>query len=112
MKLSSTQSDNDRAAVKRRVERHVLKGWQEEAHLLTRKEAQKKFVRGRGEFEIDKGAINIGVCWLIVSRISASSSTDRAVVDPVSCRLGASAVFSSSISSGQRRAYLEILSAL
>src|SRR5262245_30685302 len=44
-----------------------------------------KFVRGRGEFEIDKGAINIGVCWLIVSRISATSSTDHAVVDPVSC---------------------------
>jgi hypothetical protein len=27
--------------------------------------------------------------WLIVFRISATSSTDPAVVDPVSCRLGA-----------------------
>jgi hypothetical protein len=41
------------------------------------------------EFGIDKVAINTGALWLIVSRISATSSADRAVVDPVSCRLGA-----------------------
>jgi hypothetical protein len=34
-------------------------------------------------------AINTGAQWLTVSRISATSSTDPAVVDPVSCRLGA-----------------------
>ena len=34
-------------------------------------------------------AINTGAQWLTVSRINATSSTDRAVVDPVSCRLGA-----------------------
>jgi len=38
---------------------------------------------------IDKGAINTGAQWLVVSRIGATSSTDRAVVDPMSCRLDA-----------------------
>ena len=33
-------------------------------------------------------AIDTGAQWLTVSRISATSSTDRAVVDPVSCRFG------------------------
>jgi hypothetical protein len=33
--------------------------------------------------------VETGAQWLTVSRISATSSTDRAVVDPVSCRLGA-----------------------
>jgi hypothetical protein len=40
---------------------------------------------------VDKGAIYTGAWWLILFRISATSSTDRAVVDLVSCRLGASA---------------------
>ena len=34
-------------------------------------------------------AINTGAQWLTVSRISATSSIDRVVVDPVSCRFGA-----------------------
>jgi hypothetical protein len=33
------------------------------------------------------GAINTGEYWLMVSRISATSPTVRAVIDPVSCRL-------------------------
>jgi hypothetical protein len=35
------------------------------------------------------GAINTGEYWLMVSRISATSPTVRAVIDPVSCRLDA-----------------------
>ena len=46
---------------------------------------RKKIGPGGDEF----CAINTGGQWLTVSRISATSSTDRAVVDPVSCRLGA-----------------------
>jgi hypothetical protein len=34
---------------------------------------------------LTKGAINTGEYWLMVSRISATSPTVRAVIDPVSC---------------------------
>jgi hypothetical protein len=38
---------------------------------------------------MNKDAINTGTYWLLMTRIVATSSTDRALVDPVSCRLGA-----------------------
>src|ERR1700716_4239709 len=50
---------------------------------------QKKFGPAHGRRRDEFCAINTGAQWLTVSRISATSSTDRAVVDPVSCRLGA-----------------------
>ena len=52
-------------------------------------DAAKKFEPAHGRRRDEFCAINTGAQWLTVSRISATSSTDRAVVDPVSCRLGA-----------------------
>jgi glutathione S-transferase len=49
----------------------------------------KKFGPAHGRRRDEFCAINTRAQWLTVSRISATSSTDRAVVDPVSCRLGA-----------------------
>ncbi len=49
----------------------------------------KKFGPAHGRRRDEFCAINTGAQWLTVSRISATSSTDRAVVDPVSSRLGA-----------------------
>jgi hypothetical protein len=58
---------------------------------LTRRhtDAAKKIGPAHGRRRDEFCAINTGAQWLTVSRISATSSTDRAVVDPVSCRLGA-----------------------
>ena len=53
------------------------------------KTSAKKFGPAHGRRRDEFCAINTGAQWLTVSRISATSSTDRAVVDPVSCRLGA-----------------------
>ena len=52
-------------------------------------DAAKNFGPAHGRRRDEFCAINTGAQWLTVSRISATSSTDRAVVDPVSCRLGA-----------------------
>jgi Astacin (Peptidase family M12A) len=52
-------------------------------------DAAKKFGPAHGRRRNEFCAINTGAQWLTVSRISATSSTDRAVVDAVSCRLGA-----------------------
>jgi hypothetical protein len=51
--------------------------------------ATRKEKPAHGRWHDEFCAINTGAQWLTVSRISATSSTDRAVVDPVSCRLGA-----------------------
>ena len=48
---------------------------------------RKKIGPAHGRRRDEFCAINTGAQWLTVSRISATSSTDRAVVDPVSRRL-------------------------
>ena len=70
-------------------ERELILARTGDNHRSLRSDAAKKFGPAHGRRRDEFCAINTGAQWLTVSRISATSSTDRAVVDPVSCRLGA-----------------------
>jgi putative tryptophan/tyrosine transport system substrate-binding protein len=54
-----------------------------------RRRLEKNFCAVTPPVRLTKSAINTGEYWLMVPRISATSSTVCAVIDPVSCRLDA-----------------------